>query len=252
MIDIKHLQYSTFDKVILKDINISIASNQIVTIVGKNGSGKSTLIKCIASLLKYQGQIFIDQSDISTLKPKLRSQTISYLPQNNLRTNIKVSTLIRHGRFPYKGFGEKLTNEDKTIINNVIKTTQVENILHKSVSNISGGEKQLAYLSMILAQNTPVVLLDEPNTYLDIAKQAFLFDIIKDLKKSGKTIVLVLHDLLQALEISDKVIVIEDGQVLSYGEPKDVIKTIETVFDVKIKHASNNQDMLYNYYYAKE
>ncbi len=252
MIDIKNLTYKTFDKTILDDINISILNNEIVTLVGQNGSGKSTLIKCIASLLKYDGKITINNNDLTMFKPKKRSQTISYLPQNNLRTNIKVSTLIRHGRFPYKGFGERLTNQDKSIIKNVIKTTQVEDILHKSVNQISGGEKQLAYLSMILAQDTPIILLDEPTTYLDISKQAFLSNVIKDLKNSGKTIVLVLHDILQALEISDKVIVIEEGKILDYGRPKEVVSSIEKVFNIKINYSFKDHDMLYKYYYAKE
>ncbi len=255
MIKLENLNYSIGDIEILKNINFEIERNEIVVLVGANGSGKSTLIKSIASLVNYRGKILIFGGSLRELKSKNRSRVVSYLPQNCLKTNIKVRTLVRHSRFPYASFGEKLSKNDNEIINNAISLTGIKHILHKNVMDISGGERQLAYLTMVIAQDTPVILLDEPNTFLDIEHQIFLFELIKKLKSNGKTVILVLHDLIQALEVADKIVVVNKGEVVAFGKPLDVKPEIEKIFNVKIAEInkiSEYQNPLFKYCLVKE
>ncbi len=253
MIKVQNVGFKVSDFTILKDINFEVEKNDIVVLVGVNGSGKSTLIKCLASSINYSGDILIDDIPIKSLKNKKRSTIVSYLPQNCLRTNIKVKTLVKHSRFPYLNFGDKLSKVDKDAIKNAINLTKIDDILEKNVYDISGGERQLAYLTLVLAQDTPIVLLDEPNTFLDIHHQIFLFDIINKLKENGKTVILVLHDLIQALEIADKIILIEDGKVKDFGSVSDsnIISSIEKSFNIKIKK-SNDDSQLYQYCLVKK
>ncbi len=255
MMKIEMLSYTVGDFDILKNINLEIERNEIVVLVGANGSGKSTLIKSIASLVDYRGKILIHGGSLRELKSKNRSRVVSYLPQNCLKTNIRVKTLIRHSRFPYTNFGEKLSKNDNEIINNAIELTGIQNILHKNVMDISGGERQLAYLTMVIAQDTPLILLDEPNTFLDIEHQIFLFELIKKLKSRGKTVVLVLHDIIQALEIADKIVVINKGEVISVGQPMEVKEDIEKIFKVKIAEIDKINEFespLYKYCLVRE
>lgn len=234
MIEIKNLNCKIGNKSILENINLSIAKNEIVVLIGKNGSGKSSLIKAILSINKHSGQVLVDDINISKLKNKNRARIVSYLPQNCTRTNIKVATLVKHGRFPHLDFGQDLSENDYEIINEAVTLTGITPLLNKNIMEISGGERQLAYLTMVLAQQTPVVLLDEPNTFLDISHQIFLFDIIKKLKENGNTLIIVLHDIIKALEIADKIVVIDNGKIIDYGPPSTVKGTIETIFDVGI------------------
>ncbi len=255
MMKIENLNYIVGDTEILKNINLEVERNEIVVLVGANGSGKSTLIKSIASLVDYRGKILIHGGSLRELKSKNRSRVVSYLPQNCLKTNIKVRTLVRHSRFPYTNFGEKLSKNDNEIISNAIELTGVHHILNKNVMDISGGERQLAYLTMVIAQDTPLILLDEPNTFLDIEHQIFLFDLIKKLKNNGKTVILVLHDLIQALEIADKIVVVNKGEVVGVGKPMEVKKDIEKIFNVKIAEIDKIKEFeipLYKYCLVKE
>lgn len=242
MVEIKNLNYKIGAKEILRDINLSIPENEIIAVIGANGCGKTTLLRSILSMCKYSGTISINNTDISTLKNKDRARLLSYLPQNCLKTNIKVATLIKHSRFPYLNYGEDLSKKDYEIIQNAIHLVGIEHLLSKNVMEISGGERQLAYLTMVLAQQTPIVLLDEPNTFLDIAHQLFLFDILRTLKANGRTVIVILHDIIQALEIADKVVVMDNGSMLDYGMPNEIIHSIEQVFSVGINEINSLKD----------
>ncbi len=255
MIKIENLNYSIGDIEILKNINLDIEKNEIVVLVGANGSGKSTLIKSIASLVNYKGKISVYDVSLRDFKNRKRSKVVSYLPQNCLKTNIKVKTLVRHSRFPYTNFGEKLSKKDNEIINDAITLTGINHILHKNVMDISGGERQLAYLTMVIAQDTPLILLDEPNTFLDIEHQIFLFELIKKLKSKDRTVILVLHDLIQALEIADKIAVVEKGRIVAFGKPLEVKSDIENIFNVRIAEIEKIREYenpLYKYCLVKE
>ncbi len=253
MISIKELNYKVSDTQILKNININIEENKIIAIIGPNGSGKTSLIKSIASLNKYNGEIKINNINLKKINNKERAKIVSYLPQHCLKTNINVKTLIRHGRYASMKLGDKLNEVDKKLIEESIEITGIKKIVNKNLMDISGGERQLAYLAMVLTQATPIVLLDEPTTFLDISHQIYLLNIIKKLKNEGKTIIIVLHDLIQALDIADEVILMEKGKIIEHTAKEKVTKNIKEVFHVSISSKNiDDEKSLYKKYLLKE
>ncbi len=252
MIKINDLNYKIYDNKILQNINLKIDENEVVVIVGANGSGKTTLIKCIASILNYCGEIKVNNLNLKRLKHREKAKVVSYLPQHAIKTNIKVKTLIKHGRYAHLRLDDKLSDKDKLYIEKAIDIVGIRGILHKNLFEISGGERQLSYLGMVLAQGTDVILMDEPNTFLDISHQLELLEIIKNLKQQGKTIVIVLHDLIQALEIADRVVVMQNGQVKAFDKPENVLDDIKDAFNVQLRKQNDiNENSLFKYILVK-
>lgn len=198
MIEIKNLSFS-YDKnhEFMKDINLKVAEGEITTILGPNGSGKSTLLSMLTGINKnFQGQIIVEGEDIKNLKQKEIAKKIASLHQHNsVPGDIKVSELVSYGRMPHKSY----------------------------------------FSSITLAQKSSILFLDEPTTYLDIYHQIELLELVKELKEREKlTIVMVLHDINQALTYSDNIIVMKKGQVISSGKTKDIInmKLLEDVYNI--------------------
>lgn len=248
MISISNLNY----KNILNNVNLNLEENKIYVVIGPNGSGKTTLLKSIAQLYKYDGDINIKGIDLKRLKHKEKAKIISYLPQHNLKTNIKVETLVRHGRYASLNFGENLKELDKKIVKENIEIVGINNILKRNLMDISGGERQLAYLAMVLTQSTPIILFDEPTTFLDISHQIHILEIIKKLKEEGRTIIIVLHDLIQAIEIADEIILIDNGKIVKKSTPYEIFDDIKKVFGVSIsEYDINDKNALYKKYLLK-
>lgn len=238
MIEIKNLSFS-YDKnhEFMKDINLKVAEGEITTILGPNGSGKSTLLSMLTGINKsFQGQIIIEGEDIKNLKQKEIAKKIASLHQHNsVPGDIKVSELVSYGRMPHKSYFSSTTKEDEDIVQWAIKRTGLEKLKDKAVSDLSGGERQRVFLSMALAQKSSILFLDEPTTYLDIYHQIELLELVKELKEREKlTIVMVLHDINQALTYSDNIIVMKKGQVISSGKTKDIInmKLLGDVYNI--------------------
>ena len=238
MIEIKNLSFS-YDKnhEFMKDINLKVAEGEITTILGPNGSGKSTLLSMLTGINKsFQGQIIVEGEDIKNLKQKEIAKKIASLHQHNsVPGDIKVSELVSYGRMPHKSYFSSTTKEDEDIVQWAIKRTGLEKLKDKAVSDLSGGERQRVFLSMALAQKSSILFLDEPTTYLDIYHQIELLELVKELKEREKlTIVMVLHDINQALTYSDNIIVMKKGQVISSGKTKDIInmKLLEDVYNI--------------------
>ncbi len=252
MIKIKDLVVEINKKEILKNVNITIPENKIVSIVGVNGCGKTTLLKTIVSLQKYSGTISVNNTNINTLSYKEKAKIFSYLPQNYIVPNISVNDLLIHGRFPHLDFNRKLSNKDYEIINNAIKITNISSIVNKKLQNLSGGERQRSYIAMNIVQNSNVILLDEPTTFLDISYQLEIFNIVKKLKKENKTIIMVLHDLQQAFTFSDLLIVVNQGRVIAFDTPSNILNMniLKTTFGVNLDKDNNNN--LYSYILKKE
>lgn len=238
MIEIKNLSFS-YDKnhEFMKDINLKVAEGEITTILGPNGSGKSTLLSMLTGINKnFQGQIIVEGEDIKNLKQKEIAKKIASLHQHNsVPGDIKVSELVSYGRMPHKSYFSSITKEDEDIVQWAIKRTGLDKLKDKAVSDLSGGERQRVFLSMALAQKSSILFLDEPTTYLDIYHQIELLELVKELKEREKlTIVMVLHDINQALTYSDNIIVMKKGQVISSGKTKDIInmKLLEDVYNI--------------------
>ena len=236
MLELKNIRVVKNKKEILKNVTVSLKPHTLTVVIGKNGSGKSTLLSCLTGESKYQGTIHFDDKDLALMPKRQRAAYISFLPQSLPSVPITVENLVAMGRTPYVDMGKNLSEKDEEQIEKAIADTGIETIRHKKLTEISGGEKQRAYIAMVLAQNTRVIALDEPTTYMDIQFQKELRSLLTELKeKHKKTLITVMHDLSMAAEIADCIILLDEGGVVCSGEKEEVLQSgkIESTFDVK-------------------
>jgi iron complex transport system ATP-binding protein len=226
------ISYGPID--IVKHLNVQIPKGKITTIIGPNGCGKSTLLKTLSRIMKPKtGSIYLNGKNISKLATKDIAKQLAILPQSpESPGGLTVYELVSYGRFPYqKGFGS-LTADDKKVIEWALTVTGVKAFQHKPIDSLSGGQRQRVWIAMALAQETELILLDEPTTYLDLAHQLEVLELLYSLNKEEKrTIVMVLHDLNHAARFSDYLIAMRDGSIVCEGTPHEVM-TKETLRDV--------------------
>lgn len=241
---------------IIKNINITFEEESITTIVGKNGCGKTTLLKTAANLLKpYRGEITINGKEISTIPRKELAKKVGFLPQNRTVPNITVYNFVMHGRYPHLGFPRVPEEKDKEIVNNAIENMRLEEYMDKNMRELSGGQRQKVYLAMVLAQDTDIIFLDEPTTYLDINHQLEILEIVKKLKKMKKTIIMVLHDLSNALSYSDQICLMDHGEIVIHDTPQAVFdsKGINKIFKVNAEQVLVGKEAVKQYvFYQKK
>lgn len=243
MLEIRNLSVGYGKKPVLKNLNLSIAKNKITAIAGRNGCGKSTLISCITKKLKYSGDIFFNEINTAEMNVKQMSKCISSLPQRLENPHILVSDLVMFGRNPYMGFSAKPTEEDFRQVRLAMEITKTTGLCDKYTDEISGGERQRAFLAMILAQNTPFIILDEPATYMDISHSRELFEILYRLKEEHeKTFLIVMHDLSSAVKYADEIAVIDGGEAIFSGTALKCVQSgvLEATFDVKLHSFDKN------------
>ena len=230
-----------YDKnIIINNLEIDIPEGKITSIIGSNGCGKSTLLKAIGRIIKPErGYIYLDGMDVYTLSTKEIAKKMSILPQSpKAPSGITVGELIAYGRFPHQHGFKKLTVEDKKIIKWAMDITKLSEYEVTLVDNLSGGQRQRVWIAMALAQQTDIILLDEPTTYLDLAYQLEVLELLYNLnKKHGCTIAMVLHDLNLASRFSDYIIAIHSGNIIKYGTPGEVIceDVLKKTFNINAK-----------------
>jgi iron complex transport system ATP-binding protein len=220
------LDISYDDIVIVSNMELEIKKGKITSIIGPNGCGKSTVLKSIGRILKpKKGIILLSGEDIKKLSTTEIAKKMAILPQTpTAPSGLTVSELVAYGRFPHqKGFG-KLTPKDKEIINWALKVTKLTDYADREVDTLSGGQRQRVWIAMALAQQTDLILLDEPTTYLDMSHQMEVLELLYELNKTqGCTIVMVLHDLNLAARFSDIMIAMRDGKIIKQGSPNEVM-----------------------------
>ncbi len=237
MIETKNISFSYGKSCVLQQVNFKAEAGETISLIGPNGSGKSTFLRCVAGIYKVsQGDIYIDGIALDKLKTRQIAQKIAFLPQSQEPIKgLTVSELVALGRSTYQKVGWKQSAEDKQKIAWAIDYMQLKGLKNRYVNALSGGEKQRAWIAMILAKNTPIILLDEPVTYMDMNYQCQLLDIIADLKQSfNKTVITVFHNINHALKIADKVYLFENGKVFCSGRSDAVITRshIKAVYNV--------------------
>ncbi|APH15444.1 ABC transporter family protein [Clostridium sporogenes] len=214
------------DKLIVDGLNMNIPKGKITTIIGPNGCGKSTVLKTIGRILEpKEGLVYLNGDDIRNLSTKEVAQKMAILPQSpQAQAGLTVGELVSYGRFPHKkGFG-KLSPEDKKIIEWALDITKLTELEVTMVDNLSGGQRQRVWIAMALAQQTDLILLDEPTTYLDMAYQLEVLELLYNLnRKQSCTIVMVLHDLNLAARFADYMIAIRSGNIIKCGTPKEIM-----------------------------
>ncbi|MFZ4894823.1 ABC transporter ATP-binding protein [Plantibacter sp. Mn2098] len=221
-------------RVISKDLSIEIPDGSFTVIVGPNGCGKSTLLRGLSRLLKPSaGHVLLDGRDIHSIKTKEVAQTLGLLPQTSIAPDgITVADLVSRGRHPHQRMLRQWSTDDERAVTAALEATGVADLSGRLVDELSGGQRQRVWVAMVLAQETELLLLDEPTTFLDIAHQIELLELLRQLNvESGRTLVAVLHDLNHACRYATHIIAMADGEVVVEGPPNEVI-TAELVHDV--------------------
>ncbi|CAG7631476.1 ABC transporter ATP-binding protein [Paenibacillus allorhizosphaerae] len=211
---------------IIERLSLSIPEHQITVFIGANGCGKSTLLRSMARLLKpSEGEIILDGKQISELSTKEVARKLSILPQGPIAPEgLTVFQLVKQGRYPYQHWLKQWSAEDERFVRQALQATKTMELADKPVDSLSGGQRQRAWIAMTLAQGTQTVLLDEPTTYLDMAHQIDILDLLFELnEKEQTTIVMVLHDLNLACRYAHHVVALKDKSVYAQGKPEEVI-----------------------------
>lgn len=225
------------DRLIVKNLSVSFPDKKITTIIGANGCGKSTLLKAATRIISHQsGSILLDGELISKENTKVLARKMAILPQSPESANgLTVGELVSYGRFPYQtGFG-RLTKKDYEVIDWALEVTGTKDFKYRPVDALSGGQRQRVWIAMALAQETEIIFLDEPTTYLDMAHQLEVLELLHKLNlEQGRTIVMVLHDLNQAARFADYIIALKDGEVVKAGSCEEVINhdVLKQVFQI--------------------
>jgi len=237
MMELRNVTAGYGGEPVLKDVSLELCPGQVTVIIGPNGCGKSTLLRVAARQLEVErGSVQLDGEPVSKLLPKEFARQVALLPQSRSVPEITVGALVLHGRFPYLGYPRRYRSQDRQMARLAMEQIGIQELEHTTVSQLSGGQRQKAYLAMAVAQDTPYLLLDEPTTYLDVAHQLELVELARTMARQGKGVVMVLHDLNLALSWADRVAVMETGKLICMGSPDEVYKSgvLERVFQVKV------------------
>lgn len=238
MIALKNVYAGYEKKEVLHGVSVNFERGKITALIGPNGCGKSTLLKTIVRMNPHtSGEIFVDGQEIGTLSPAILARHVAYLPQNKKAPDIPVLKMVLHGRFAYLSYPRRYRKEDYEIAQKALSWAGMEEKAEETVSRLSGGMQQKVYIAMALAQDTDTILMDEPTTYLDISQQLRLMEMAKALAQEGKAVVMVLHDLSQALRVADEVVLLEEGTVIKIGSPDEIYESgaLQKVFGVEIE-----------------
>jgi iron complex transport system ATP-binding protein len=223
------------ERVIVEDLTLDIPDGQITAIVGANACGKSTLLRALARLLRPQrGSVLLDGEVIQSLKTKDVARRLGLLPQSPIAPEgIAVGDLVARGRSPHQRLLQQWSTDDESAVLAALNATSTLELCDRAVDELSGGQRQRVWIAMALAQETPILLLDEPTTFLDIAHQVEVLELVADLNQQrGTTVVMVLHDLNQACRYAHHMIALRAGTIAAAGSPHDVINAdlVEQVF----------------------
>ncbi len=237
MIELKKVCAGYDKREILHNINLKIEPAKITVLIGPNGCGKSTLLKTLVCINRHSsGEILVNGKAIETYKPTDLAKQIAYLAQSKKTPDISVLRMVLHGRFAYLSYPRRYRQEDFAIARRALAWAGLSALEQENVNRLSGGMQQKVYIAMALAQDAATILMDEPTTYLDVAHQLRLMEMARELAAQGKAVVMVLHDLSQALRVADEVYVLREGEICVSGSPEQVYASgkLQEVFGVEI------------------
>lgn len=237
MLEVHDLSAGYGKKTVISQIHAAFSPGTVTAILGPNGCGKSTLLKALCGILPPRGDILLDGQSLPDLSQQQRARLVSYLAQSRSVPDITVQRLVLHGRFPYLTFPRHYRREDWAAAQTAMEQMGIGALADTPLPRLSGGQRQKAYIAMALAQNTPVVLLDEPTNFLDISTQLQTMEQARLLAKDGKTVILVLHDISLAMANAQQILVMDRGNMVSSGTPEEIFSTgiLEQVFSIKLR-----------------
>jgi iron complex transport system ATP-binding protein len=244
ILEVNNLSAGYGDGFVVKDITFSLDKGEFISILGRNGSGKSTLIKALQRLLKNtSGEIMVDNKDIFGLNRRQIANKIAFVPQIFSYTfEFSAMEIVLMGRYVHQGRFSSLSPSDSHIIEEVMELTQISHLRDKKIAHLSGGERQRVFIARALAQDTPLLLLDEPSSHLDISYQVEIYKILKSLQKEkGKTILCAEHNINLAIPYSHKIIFLKGGKIQAQGPPAKLITkaNIREVFKAQVEIREN-------------
>ncbi|WP_189589608.1 ABC transporter ATP-binding protein [Streptomyces massasporeus] len=225
-------------RVIAEHLSVEIPDQSFTVIVGPNACGKSTLLRALSRMLKpSEGRVLLDGNVIQSMPAKKVARTLGLLPQSSVAPDgITVADLVGRGRYPHQGILRQWSTQDERVVQESMRQTGVAELGDRYVDELSGGQRQRVWIAMALAQQTPLLLLDEPTTYLDIQHQIDVLDLCAELhEEQGRTLVAVLHDLNHAARYATHLIALREGRVIAEGAPKDIVtaELVEEVFGLR-------------------
>jgi iron complex transport system ATP-binding protein len=226
------------DRVVIESLNLELPAGSVTAVVGANGSGKSTLLRALARLLRpAAGQVLLDGQDLHRMHTREVARRLGLLPQAPVSPEgITVRDLVRRGRTPHTSLFRQWSAEDEAAVAAALAATDLAELADECVDALSGGQRQRAWLALVVAQGTPLLLLDEPTTFLDLAHQFDVLDLVRRLNRDeARAVVMVLHDLNQACRYADHVVALRGGAVVAAGPPAEVVteELVRAVFDLE-------------------
>lgn len=237
-VELRNVSFSYASRQILNGVNLTFNTCELNALIGPNGCGKSTTVKLITNLLKpAAGEILVEGSSTISLPRKELARRVAVLAQGAETPDMLVEHLVMSGRYPHRGALVPPSALDKTIVTESMERAGCLEFAGESMRNLSGGERQRVYLALVLAQQTNIVIMDEPTAFLDASACFDLMNLARDLTNSGKTVIMVLHDLNLALSYCDRIAVLKSGSIKAFGTPHEVAAsgTIEDVFGVRLR-----------------
>lgn len=237
-LETKSLTLAYGDRVVIENLDHYFPKGKISVLIGSNGSGKSTLLRSLARLLKPRdGSVILDGKAISTMSTKAVARKMAILPQSpECPEGLTVLQLVKQGRYPYQNWMQQWSKEDERAVKKALETTNLESFAERTVDSLSGGQRQRVWIAMTLAQETDMILLDEPTTYLDLSHQIDILDLLYELNRNeGRTIIMVLHDLNLSARYADNMVVVHDKTVYAHGKPESIItpELVQKVFGIE-------------------
>jgi len=244
ILEVNKLSAGYENSYVIQDISFSLKKGEFLSILGKNGSGKSTLIKALQGLLKnVSGRISVNGNDVFSQSVRQLAKKISYVPQIfSSSFEFSVAETVLMGRYAHQSRWESSSPDDSRIIEEVMTLTQIDHLREKKVAHLSGGERQRVFIARALAQDTPLLFLDEPSSHLDINYQVEIYQILKRLQEEkGKTILATEHNINLAIPYSQKIMFLKDGRVQALGPPDELVtkKNIMEVFAAAVEIREN-------------
>lgn len=225
---------------VIRDVSLEVARGEMLALIGPNGSGKTTLIRGLSGITPLcGGQVSFDGMNLQTMAPRVRARLLAVVPQAaNLPSNYTVYETTAHGRTPYLNWFGQLSKADRRIIDEAIRLTELRDYIHQEVSSLSGGEQQRVILARALAQDTPVLILDEPTTFLDLHYQVSLLELVRSICTERQLAVLfIMHELNLASRFADRIAILKEGRIAAVGTPHEVLqeKLLSDVFSVPVR-----------------
>ena len=229
-----------YEKPIVKGVDLNIEAGKVSVLVGANGCGKSTLLKCLARVLPpISGQVLLNGKSVHSLPAKQVAKTMALLPQGPIApAGLSVKDLVAQGRYPHQSFFKQWSSDDEAAVNDAMRMANVEMLAKRAISDLSGGQRQRCWIAMVLAQQTDIILLDEPTTYLDLKVQVDLLELLTEMAhQHQRTLVIVLHELNLAVAYADHLIMMKQGEIYAQGTPKQVFNSenLQAVFGLSAR-----------------